>query len=281
MKKFFNWTLAGYVALILAVSAPAVGQYVSQSLGTMAFQNSNAVVMTGNVGVNTSTPASYLLGAQGLVSHNAAGAPAISISGTVTTDATFGDLLFFNNGTRQGVVRAERIGGDTSSLMRFYISNAGALTEAARWTSGGFPKFTTAQKVLAANSNRTSVTLSNITGLSVTLLAAGTYNFRAFANVTADAVGGSKFAVSGTATATAISYSVVGYNLSTPAVLYGGVATALDTAAGGAGGTAHSVVIEGTITVNAAGTLTIQAAQNVGSGTSTILRGATLTVWEL
>jgi hypothetical protein len=97
-------------------------------------------------------------------------------------------------------------------------------------------------------------------------------------HVTADATGGQKYALAGTATATNIIYdTLIGDigGLSTPAA---GRATALGTSLALAGNTRTDfiVTIRGTITVNAGGTILVQAAQNSASGTTTVLRGSTL-----
>jgi hypothetical protein len=98
------------------------------------------------------------------------------------------------------------------------------------------------------------------------------------------ATGGSKVAMAGTATATAIRYAVKGINQNgaSSAFIFGTSVSALATGVGGAGGTLHEITMEGVITVNAAGTLTVQYAQNVSNGTaSTVLTGSTLEVFEV
>jgi hypothetical protein len=110
--------------------------------------------------------------------------------------------------------------------------------------------------------------------------AGATYEIEARLFVTADATGGQKYAVAGTATATAIIYDTVIGDLTTPGNTVGARATALGTVLALAGNTntAFAVTVRGTITVNAGGTLLVQAAQNSASGTTTVLRGSTLRV---
>lgn len=125
-----------------------------------------------------------------------------------------------------------------------------------------------------------TTTLGTVTGLSVNLTAGLTYEIEARLYVTADATGGQKYALAGTATATAIVYDTVIADLADASSSAAGRATALGTATALAGNTrtAFAVAIRGTITVNAGGTLLVQAAQNSASGTTTILRGSTLRV---
>ena len=118
-----------------------------------------------------------------------------------------------------------------------------------------------------------SAVLTNVTGLSVSLVAGRTYSFQAELYVTDAAAGGVQAAIAGTATATAIQYT--GYTVADNAIKGKTNATALATAVGSTltTETAGIVVrISGTITVNAAGTLTVQMAQNTSNGTATIAK---------
>jgi hypothetical protein len=134
-------------------------------------------------------------------------------------------------------------------------------------------------KRASAQFNKTTDTaLANITGLSVNVEAGRTYSFEALLFVDADATGGSKYAIAGTATATAIIYEVALIDNATNAFTITSRQTALGGAAGQAGTTAGLCRISGTITVNAAGTLTVQFAQNASNGTSSVLVGSSFIV---
>ena len=114
-------------------------------------------------------------------------------------------------------------------------------------------------------------TLANITGLTRNVEAARVYAFTAVLQSTAAATGGVKFAVSGTATATSISYE--GVLVDSGAIVNQTRATALDTAVcASTTSTAGTCTIRGVILVANAGTLTIQFAQNASDGgASTVL----------
>jgi hypothetical protein len=125
-----------------------------------------------------------------------------------------------------------------------------------------------------------TVTLANVTGLSVNVAAGLTYYFEAYLTCTDAAAGGTKAAIAGTATATNIIYdgwltdsnSIKGQANST--ALAGVVASSTSSATSGL-----IVTIRGTITVNAAGTLTVQIAQNTSNGTATTVKaGSTFLV---
>ena len=118
-------------------------------------------------------------------------------------------------------------------------------------------------------------TLANVPGLSVNVIAGATYVFRAYLPITSALGSGAKVGNGGTATFTSISESAMFYTTSD-------VTTATVTASGSIGGRTAAVtflIIEGTFKVNAAGTFTIQFAQNASNGTAcSVLVNASLTV---
>jgi hypothetical protein len=126
-----------------------------------------------------------------------------------------------------------------------------------------------------------NTTLADVTGLTVNLVAGRAYKVVAEIPFDAALAGGSKFALAGTATATAIIYQVTeacdaGTGIGTLTIT--SRQTALAGSASNTGCTQGETTIAGTIIVNAAGTLTVQFAQNVASGTSSVIAGATLVV---
>lgn len=164
---------------------------------------------------------------------------------------------------------------------------AGALeytTPQLFFTNGGAIRQEIAQvqqaRVATSFSATSNVALANITGLTANVAAGRTYKIRAVLFTTSAATGGVKFAVGGTATATSIIYE----GLTTNAGLITqsrGAAMATTVGAVTAVTAAH-VVIEGIITVNAAGTITIQFAQNVSDVTSSVvLAGSNLEIQEI
>jgi hypothetical protein len=144
-----------------------------------------------------------------------------------------------------------------------------------------------------------STTLANINAgspdvatLFVTLLAGHTYSFRAYLPVTCGQ-GGVKVAMGGTIGNATIIYDGYFIDAGSGGVKGNARGAALGAAVASAvpGGTSPDVpvngfvIIEGTITVNpspdAAGTLTVQFAQNTANATpSTVKQGATLTVFD-
>jgi hypothetical protein len=124
-----------------------------------------------------------------------------------------------------------------------------------------------------------NATLANVTGLSVNLAASTVYSFEAWLLTTATSGGGVQAAIGGTATATSIEYE--GIMTSAAALVDQNRASALATAVcSSATTTGGTIRITGTIVVNAAGTLTVQFAQNTSNaGASTVLAGSWFRVW--
>lgn len=137
------------------------------------------------------------------------------------------------------------------------------------------------QKRNTAQFDATVTTLANVTGLSVTLIAGKTYHFRAVLDINANGTGGSKFAMGGTATATDIYYWITLADGTSGLNTINSRQSALAGAAGQAGTLTGKCVIEGVITVNGGGTLTVQFAQNAASGTSSVLKNSILIVEQI
>ena len=116
-----------------------------------------------------------------------------------------------------------------------------------------------------------NVTLVNVTDLSVNLEASKKYFFRAFLFVNADVTGGHKYAIGGTATAGSILYQISSINNSTKAFVINSRQTALGGSAGEASATVVFTEIHGMIVTTGAGTMTVQFAQSVANGTSSVL----------
>jgi len=127
----------------------------------------------------------------------------------------------------------------------------------------------------------TNTTLANVPGLTGTLTAGRTYSFKATLHLTLDATGGVKLAIGGTCTATAIIYQINMVNNSTNLNTINARQTALGGASAQVSGTTDFAEITGTITVNAAGTLTAQMAQSAAVGTSSVLVGSTFIIQDI
>ncbi len=142
----------------------------------------------------------------------------------------------------------------------------------------------TKTKILVVSSqfDKTNTTLSNITDLSSNVSAGKTYQFEAILYTTSDVAGGVKFAIAGTATATNIIYEANVVDAGVMVVPGTTRSTALATTVGNVTAvTAATVKINGTIIVNAAGTLIVQFAENAATATSSILVGSTFKIYEI
>ncbi len=159
-------------------------------------------------------------------------------------------------------------------------STAQTLATTAAFTTDGLQQVNNNFR-LGTQFDTTSATLANVTGLSFTATAGSTYAFRAVLDATLDATGSGQYAIGGTCTATAINYRV--YTLSASAIPTASARkTALASAVSAiATVTSDNVIIEGTIVVNAAGTLTVQFAEGSATGTGSILFGSTFMVTKI
>lgn len=129
-----------------------------------------------------------------------------------------------------------------------------------------------------------STTLATVTGLSVPLQAGRSYSFDVYLSCTDAAAGGVKAAISGDGVLTATSIIYDGWALDANTIKGQANATALATAVASTTTTATSGIvirIKGTITVNVAGTLNVQFAQNTSNGTaSTVKQGSYMMIWD-
>jgi hypothetical protein len=240
--------------------------------GTTGSGGTERFSVTSSVNIPSST--NLALSTSSLVQFGAADADKVQLSGT---DYGIGIEAFTLTLWSQSRHRW-RIGGSSSTT-----GTATMVLESAALT---FPTGTTfvvdaGRSFVSSQFDKTNTTLANVTGLTASVAAGKTYNFEALLFVDADVVGGSKYAIAGTATATAIKYEVVFISDSANSMVITSRQTALAGSAGQAGTTAGICRISGTITVNAAGTLTVQFAQNAANGTSSVLTMSGFRVWQL
>jgi len=153
-------------------------------------------------------------------------------------------------------------------------SAAGNAQVFARNEAGNAVQLTGLRSFVASNfSAASNTTLANITGLTFPVLGAKTYGFRGVLFVDSSAAGGHKFAVAGTATATTLIWHVRVVCDATKLFILTARTQSMGTGVGESSSSCTSSIaeIDGAITVNAAGTLTLQFAQNNASGTSSVL----------
>ena len=125
---------------------------------------------------------------------------------------------------------------------------------------------------LTAQFNKTADTaLATVTGLSIALAASSTYILEAYLFVDADATGGHKYALDGAVTANSIKYQVNSVSNTSNLNVINTRLTALAGTTGQAGATGVWTEIVGVIASSAAGSINVQFAQQVASGTSSVL----------
>lgn len=191
-------------------------------------------------------------------------------------------FLYVVSAANGGVAfQADSAAAPTVDVARFTINGGTSAGTYAGVSSGGYVFDVGAKRVSAQFDKTSDTTLADITGLSVNVVAGKSYKFEAITYTASNVAGGVKFAIAGTATATAVIYE---------ALVNDGAVVSAQTRATSLGTTVGAVTtvtaaycrITGTITVNAAGTLTTQFAQNASNGTaSSVLVGSTFTVNEI
>lgn len=251
-----GWTLGNTNYLYAAT-----GNFVLGSAGTVLNIAGANILATGNVQFSTTT--GPMVG------------PSINDTGIASKLNGFPNYATVS-GSQLMVYGASNNTKDTS-VERVAGGVVGAGVGTAGTANGWFVDSRTS-RVSTQFDSTLSTTLANVTGLSVSVLAGRTYSFDATLYTSSNVAGGIQAAIAGTATATAVIYE--GYNIN-GATLNGQTrATSLGTAvAATTAVTSAMVKIFGTITVNAAGTLTVQFAQNTTSASaSSVLVGSVFIV---
>jgi hypothetical protein len=252
-------------------------------------QTANIFQLSNKALANVTIPATVPLAADGTgtgieaalrVNVGTAGSPVIN-GGALGSPSSAGTLPAYTlGGTISGGGNQINniIIGTTTPLAGSFTT----LSSTLDGTIGGILRTGGDSRVSTQFDKTSNTTLSDITGLTATLTSGLTYGFSVNLFTTEAAAGGVKTAIAGTATATAVTFTAE-YLASVGFVGYGR-ATTLGTVVGNSGATAvDSIVhINGTITVNAGGTLTAQAAQLTSSGTATsVLVGSNMKVWKI
>ncbi len=123
-----------------------------------------------------------------------------------------------------------------------------------------------------------TTTLSDVTGLSITLTAAKIYSFEVVLFTSGTAAGGIKASMSGTVVPTSIIYE--GHTTTAGGIAYFARTDVIDNPVSAVTGVSVATIrIFGLITVTTGGTLTVKFAQNVASGTSSVLVGSFMRVF--
>jgi hypothetical protein len=269
-----------YVLPVQGTANPSATWTLQSSINGGAFGNSLTYTSGGvlNAAATVSAGGSSSIDSGGSVNAASSGSIRWTSQARMTSPSD-GIITLLNNGST--AFTRLNFGGTTSSFGAIQSSGTTLTAGLADGSAGGVFN---ASGILANSGglkrvtsqfDKTNTTLADVTGLSVTVAASTSYRFKAVLYVDTDAVGGHKYAIAGTATATNVIYQVNSINNGSNAFRINSRQTAL----GGAGvgeavGTAYYTEITGTIAVNAGGTLTVQFAQNAANGTSSVLVGS-------
>ncbi len=219
-----------------------------------------------------------------------------TIASTVSADATFtlpaatGTLAALNAAQTWTAVQTFtnsdlKLLGSSTGAQTFTSANAGAsnfittvpaVTGVLATTTGTNLFYPDVLKCTAQTDSITTV-LANVTGLTAqTLVAAATYRFRCVLPGTADGTSGIKYAFKyTTATLTSVEATGIGYTASAVAVQH--TTTTTDaTLLFDQGAAVIMTILEGTMVVNAGGTVALQIGTHTGTTTCSCYLGATM-----
>jgi len=263
----------------VAIGSGAMQNAVVTGSSNVAIGSPSAIGLSSgseNVMIGNSSGGSITTGSDNITIGNAGfpdittGSKNISIGYNVNVPTNTGS----NQMTLGNLIYATGLDGTTSTISTGSVG-VGVKVPNTKLDVNGFINTTGQKRVSTQFDKASDTTLANITGLSITVTAGRTYHFVATLHVTGDVVGGQKYAIGGTATATNIIYEISTISNAANAIVISSKQTALGGSAGQAGAIDDFTKIEGTITVNAGGTLTAQFAENAASGTSSVLAGST------
>lgn len=246
-----------------------------------AAQSTYALAVTGNTQLGTTGSHTTIFGnATGVpfaaFDANTAGTPSVLFRASASVQGMWMTGGGFGMGS---AVNAPDTYMTRSSAGKFAIGAAGTTGDTTGRLGLAWLNWSGQSKVATQFDKTSDTTLANVTGLSAAVTAAKAYSFTAQLYTASNVAGGVKVAIGGTATATAITYDTLITDAG--ATTQPARAAALGTAGGVTAVTAALVTINGTITVNGGGTLTVQFAQNASNGTaSSVLVGSTFIVQE-
>ncbi len=187
------------------------------------------------------------------------------------------DQFGFSSSAADASVAADSgLGRDAAAIVKVTDGSSGK-----GWLSNraGHARKTSDQAVTS------SVTLTDLSDLSVTLVSGRNYQFRAVVFVNkANSLSGIRVALQGTATFNDLRYSIDIYDMTTRAIVANGISNALGTTVSKTTISTgeNRVIVDGCCSVNTGGTLKIQGAQGtVDANATTFRRGSCLLVEDI
>jgi hypothetical protein len=197
------------------------------------------------------------------------------------------DYIVFNNTTGAFTLTVKPSGGTGIVVPQGVTYRIFINPDTSSAVAGGFITTPVQYSYIASNVTLVnSTTLTDITGLSVSVLAGGTYNIDAAITFSANSSDGLKLALSGTCTATDVATGGIAIspdsNAGTAQTVYPLGAASLNSNLFAVTAKGFSVMIHGYITVATSGTLTLQMASNVASGhTLQASKGGWFNAWRV
>lgn len=273
-----TWALPIVQATSVAIGGATIGTNALAVTGTSAFSSTiYGDTTTPNITLSNANGAALNYGSSS--AFVAGGAAHIDISSAAKLQVSSGAVNIASASTLGWTSSGAASGTLDTNLSRLAAGVAQFGTSAAN-TSGWF-QWAGEARVTTQFDKTTNTTLADITGTSIALLNGRKYRFLAQLDCTLDATGGGKYAMAFSSTVTSINYRVRTLGASS-AVLCSARQTSSGSAVNSTASlTDDAVWIEGVIVAGANGNLTVQFAQQSSNGTSSVLTGSTLMVWDV
>lgn len=225
--------------------------------------NASASSPTGfvNIARSTSAAGSTHLSTSGTSTASSGITVGVGIILSVNHSSTAGYTGLLINITETAIGSGNRrlINAQTGGVDKFIVDRDGSV-----WSAN--------ETIVTTQFDKTDATLADVTGLTANVLAGKTYQFEGVLFTTSNIGGGVKSAIGGTATATSIIYE--GDTTALGSITQSRASSLGSPVGGVTAVTAARIDVKGTIVVNAAGTLTLQFAENAAVSTSSVLVGS-------
>lgn len=271
--QFFDGTANTFVVGVLASDTPSNAQVPTWNTGgTITWETpaGGAALTSTQVGYGDG---SNLLTGEAAFTYNATTNTLTSDNVSAPTGFAAGNLRMNASGTVVTTTSGDLNFTSASGDIVIATGTRTILTGTAQFFPRGGLK-----RVGTQFDKTSSTVLSDVTGLSVSLAASTSYRFRAVLFTTSNIASGVQAAIASSGSITSIIYE--GYNTSAGSIAQTRATTSGASVAAVTAVTAATIIIEGSITTNAAGSLTVQFAQNTSNGAaSSVLVGSYIEVF--
>lgn len=285
-------TAAAFVGGLIARSGSQSGTPFTDTTDTAANIIAACANLVNKIGTsmlieysNTTNAIATVTGGTGVTVSGVSIIPSNTISQFLLTYTAAATMTLVGLGVTQSVATQITILGSSSGqtiLQATAAAGAGTLTlptvtAGTIASTSGTNLYIADLKRCSAQTDATTTTLANVTGLTGQAVAIGTYAFEINLYGTCGGTGGWKVAFNyTTAVLSAINYTALAYSAGNTVAVTSGTTTTTQTSIIAANTAYTNGRIIGTMTVSTAGTVDLQFAENSANSTSSIFVGSTM-----